>query len=391
MKTPEEVQRELDKVVPLRKAEAPPKEVEQPPARAVPPIKAIRFPELAGRVPPDRVFIVDQWLPAGCVTSLYGPGGIGKSLLAQMMGTAVALGRPLFEMQVRKGPVLGLMAEDDDDELWRRQIRINEWIACEMGDLGNLHLQGRAGLENTLAVYPSTGAPLVEPFFDLVREAGRTISPVLIILDPIAQLFGGNENDRFQVSHFINLAGSLAREFSCAVLLLGHPAKAEESEYSGSTAWNASVRSRLLLKRKEGEDSELLLSRTKSNYAMPEALPLKWQGGVLRPVAAKFMSYGDKLDAEMRAGAAQAAFLSALDLLTKQGVALSDAARAGNYAPRELERHHLLGDFTKREMEEAMIALIGRGVLAANMPIGGKKKNRQPRCGLARLNQGEEE
>ena len=53
---------------------------EPPPAER---IRTINFAELKGRTPPPRRFIVDQWIPAGCVTSLYGPGGIGKTLLAQ--------------------------------------------------------------------------------------------------------------------------------------------------------------------------------------------------------------------------------------------------------------------------------------------------------------------
>jgi hypothetical protein len=347
------------------------------------PIVPIRFPDKAGRAPPERRFVVDQWLPAGCVTSLYGPGGVGKSLLAQQIGTAVAVGYPLFGCGIERGPVLGLMCEDEDDELWRRQVRVNAWCGCGMEDFGDLHLQGRAGLENTLALYPAAGAPAVGALHEAVRVAAAELRPALIILDPIAQLYGGNENDRFQVSHFVNLAGGLAREFACAVLLLGHPGKAEESEYSGSTAWNASVRSRLLLQRKAGEGDELTLSRVKSNYARPDAISLRWAEGTLRPVAPKLMTYGDRLEAQMRAGAAEQAFLDALDLLASRGVALSHSSRAGNYAPRELERHGLLAGFSKREMEQAMLALLVRGILAAGTPVG-MRGNRHPRRGLAR-------
>jgi hypothetical protein len=198
--------------------------------------------------------------------------------------------------------VLGLLAEDDDDELWRRQVRINAWLGSDMDELGNLHLQGRAGLENTLAVYPANGPPAAQQLYELVRAKAAELKPVLIILDPIAQLFGGNENDRFQVSHFVNLVGGLAREFDCAVLLLGHPAKAEGSEYSGSTAWNGSVRSRLLLQRKEGEEDQLVLTRAKGNYAKLDSLALRWVDGILKPSAPEFMTYADKLDAQCRAG-----------------------------------------------------------------------------------------
>jgi hypothetical protein len=102
------------------------------------PIRTINFAALKGQTPPPRRFIVDQWIPAGCVTSLYGPGGIGKTLLAQQAATCIATGRPLFGSAVEKGIVLGLLAEDDDDELWRRQVRINAWLGSDMDELGNL-------------------------------------------------------------------------------------------------------------------------------------------------------------------------------------------------------------------------------------------------------------
>jgi AAA domain len=352
-------------------------------ARAVAAIKPIRFPDLEGKTPPPRRFVVEQWLPAGCVTSLYGPGGIGKSMLAQQIGTAIAVGRELFGFRVEKGPVLGLLCEDDDDELWRRQIRANEWFACEMGDLGNLHLQGRAGLENTLAVYPATGAPTVETFYELIREAARELRPVLIILDPIAQLYGGNENDRFQVSHFVNLVGGLAREFDCAVLLLGHPAKADGSEYSGSTAWNASVRSRLLLQRKEDDDGELLLSRVKSNYAKPDTLPLRWSNGFLRPTDQRFMSLADKIEAEARKGIVRQAFLDALDRLRTQGRAVSDNRQASTYAIRRMRELPGMEDFPERELEEAMRTLFDEHRIKSNQPVV-RGADRKWKNGIAR-------
>ena len=79
----------------------------------------IDWPSKEGRVPPERNFIVGAWLPAGCVTSPYGAGGVGKSLLAQQLATCVATGKPFCSHPVRSGPVLGLFCEDD--ELWRRQ------------------------------------------------------------------------------------------------------------------------------------------------------------------------------------------------------------------------------------------------------------------------------
>ena len=55
------------------------------------------------------------------------------------------------------------------------------------------------------------------------------------------------------------------------ILLLGHPSvagKASGSGYSGSTAWNNAVRSRMYLTRpEEGAGDERILTRGKANYA----------------------------------------------------------------------------------------------------------------------------
>ena len=306
-------------------------------------IAPIRFPDLAGKDPPPRRFIVED-AGAGRLRHLALRAARHRQVhAAQQIATAVVIGRALFGFTVEKGPVLALMCEDDDDELWRRQARINGtsaagWRPRRPAPAG----PGRA--ENIVAsirrpARPGGGVLRADP------RQGARLRPVLIVLDPIAQLFGGNENDRFQATHFVNLVVGLAREFGCAVLLLGHPAKPEGPQFSGSTAWNASVRSRLLLQREEDEEDELLLSRVKGNYALPVTLSLRWVDGVLRPNDPRFMFEACR-SAEERAGRARAAFLAALDRAGR-GIALSDATRGGNYALKEIARHGLLGEFTE--------------------------------------------
>ena len=46
-----------------------------------------------GQPLPERRWIVPDWVPQDVVTGLYGVGGIGKSLLAQQLMTATALGK----------------------------------------------------------------------------------------------------------------------------------------------------------------------------------------------------------------------------------------------------------------------------------------------------------
>ena len=63
------------------------------------------------------------------MTLLAGRGGIGKSLLAQQIGSAVTLGSSYIDTVSAPRNVLYWAAEDDPDELWRRQAA----IATSMG------------------------------------------------------------------------------------------------------------------------------------------------------------------------------------------------------------------------------------------------------------------
>ena len=53
-------------------------------------------PEIYQNTPPDREWVIKDWLPKGYVTALYGDGGVGKSLLVQQLATCVATGKPFL-------------------------------------------------------------------------------------------------------------------------------------------------------------------------------------------------------------------------------------------------------------------------------------------------------
>jgi AAA domain len=346
------------------------------------PFEPIDFPSLAGREPPERRFAIKGWVPAGTVTSLYGAGGIGKSMLAQQMATCVATGVSAFGFRVEgPAPVAGVFTEDDNEELWRRQCRINDAVGLPMGNLRKLHLQGRAGLENTLVSYPSNKKPQAHPLAATIVAACERYRPGLLILDNIAQLFGGDENDRHQVSHFCNLIVGFARDFGCGVLLLGHPSKAEGSEYSGSTAWNAAVRSRLLLCR--DKDGELRLMRPKANYAENDTLPLAWVAGVLRPITGDDLGPVEQAAKQQRDRHVEEVFLKALDRLAELKVIVSHSANAMNYAPKMMRRYNLVGDLTSDVLQDAMLRLIDRGEVLTEHPVE-KKANRGWKKGMVR-------
>ena len=226
--------------------------------------------------PPERSWLVADLIPYGCVTSLYGDGGAGKSMLALILMTMMASrydhdwmgARPLGFKSV------GLFAEDDGDELAGRVKRI-----CRAYDLDysraaqDMRLVPAVGMDATLAGFSEHGL-MVTPMMDAVVALVRDHGASLLVLDYAAALFGGNELDRWQVSEFMRRLNALARDLDVAILLLGHPSmdgmKGGRGT-SGSTAWRNQSRSFLHLTVNEDQNDPdgrtlLTLSHTKSNY-----------------------------------------------------------------------------------------------------------------------------
>ena len=294
--------------------------------------------------PPERRWIVRDWLPIGTVTSLYGSGGVGKTLIAQQLATCVATGRAFFGLETTQAPALVIACEDDRDELHRRQVAICATSGVEMHKLGLLNLAPRAGRQNILATF-DRGIIQLMPLYQTIRETARNMGAKLIVIDNIAQCFAGNENIRAEVTAFVNALSGLALELDAAVLLLGHPGKASDSEYSGSTAWDAAVRSRWILERPkpdldDGEAGELadlrVLRKAKANYAgTGDEIPIRWEKGAFRPEGgARIKDAVDRIEERLQEKADDAAFLTCLDALGEQGRGVSHHPTARNYAPR---------------------------------------------------------
>jgi RecA-family ATPase len=352
-----------------------------PPDRTITTINFLDLPEVE---PAPRRFRVGGWLPIPCLSSCYGTGGIGKSLLAQMLATCCATGRDFFGAGVAPAPVLGIFGEDDDEEFKRRQWRINQAWGLKFKDLADLHLEGAAGLDNILCGFPN-GAAEHGPLYHALLDRIERDRLGLIMLDNRAQMFLGNENDRAEATYSGNLCAGLARQIDGAVLLLGHEAKNADSEYSGSTAWDAVTRSRWWLHNVEGKgkDPQLVLERRKSNYAPPETIKLAWRNGLLVAADEEHMTPADRLAHQLRQGAACQAFLDALDQLTDRGRTTSDSRNANNYAPAFMVAEGLNADFTRSELEQAMRDLFAAGRIEANVPLFNSAY-RKRRHGLAR-------
>lgn len=97
-----------------------------------------------------------------------------------------------------------------------------------------------------------------------VRLTINEHKPDITFIDPLSDIFIGNENDRQQVSEFMNQIANMAHESQSSIVIIAHPSKSSDSEYSGSTAWNSKVRSRLLMTQEE--DGTLQIEHKKHQY-----------------------------------------------------------------------------------------------------------------------------
>jgi RecA-family ATPase len=318
-----------------------------------------------GQPVPDREWCVLSRIPMRNVTLFSGEGAIGKSIVSLQLAVAHVLGRHWLGTMPEKGPVVAIACEDDASELHRRLSLILNHYEATFADLKDLHLLSLAGQDALLAAPDKNGLIKPTQLFDQLSVATCNIRPKLVILDNSADVFGGSENDRAQVRQFIGILRGLAIAADAGVLLTSHPSLTgitSGSGISGSTAWDASVRSRLYMKRVKTEKDEepdpdlRVIELMKSNYGpVGETITVRWKEGVFVPVAA--MGTLDKLAAER---AADDLFLKLLDRFQNQGRNLSDKPTANNYAPKMFATDPD-GKGRRRELTDAMARLFAAG------------------------------
>jgi RecA-family ATPase len=343
----------------------------------------IDWAALADKEPPARRWAIHGWLGYGHTTLLVGAGGIGKTLLAQQAASCLALGQGFIDEVVEPAKILMWACEDDHDELWRRQLAISRWMKRGLEEYtGNLVIVPRHGLDNAL-VTTEFGKLMFTPAIALLEEQAKDLDSQVIILDNVAQLYGGSENDRHSVTAFLNaLAGALPGK---ALLLLAHPSRGQGSEFSGSSAWENVARTRLYLgatlpdQKSDEEPSQdvRFLSRRKSNYSNKDYRRCTYRDHVLVP---DDLEAGTGIIGTLRASKAERTVLDGLRKLEEMGLSAIDGATSPRFLPRVLKEYNLSDGMSRLELADAMRRLMLDGKV--ERAIVGKTDKRNPQYGL---------
>lgn len=351
----------------------------QAPAKPLPILPASSF---AGLLVPERLWHVEKLIPGNTVTLLSGDGGTGKSLLALQLSVATALGLNWIGNPATHGPVIHLTAEDDTDELHRRLANIVDAIGIELASLSNLHLVSLAGEDAVLASSGRNNVIQATPLWQQIETASADLSPALIILDTLADLFAGEENVRTQAQQFISLLRGLALRRQAAIVMLAHPSisgMASGSGTSGSTAWSNSVRSRLYLERVLDEeqhetDPDLrVLKIMKSNYGrIGNEIRLRWLSGIFK---SENESQTVQIAKTVTRESAERTFIKMLRRYQYEGRPVS-AFPSANFAPKVFARDERSGGIATKAFIAAMNALFeSRRIHLEN--FGPPSKSRQ--------------
>lgn len=325
-------------------------------AGALMPLPTLDLAALAAVQPKPKAFAVERLAPLAEVTLFTGPGSAGKSLFGQQLATCAAAGMPCLGLDVRPGAALYLTCEDDADQLHWRQASICKTLRVGMASLaGRLHLASlRGALDNELGTFEPDGTLKPAVAFQRLVQMLQTTGAQLAILDNVAHLFTGNENDRGEVTRFVNLLNRLAGETGAAILLLGHPNKSGD-DYSGSTAWLNAVRSQATLTH-DLETDVRTITVGKANYARKgEAIRFVWMDGAFVREDDLTPDVRNQLAEVSRSASEDEAFLACLRARASQGVERAVGPAPGtNYAPTQFEGMPEAKGYKKAALKRAM-------------------------------------
>lgn len=295
-----------------------------------------RVSRFIGKTPPERQWLVRNFLPYGKVAGLVAPGGTGKSQFLLQLAVSVAGGVPFlgFPDAPESGGVLVLAAEDDEEELHRRTYNIINFLAMAHRDdeelirriAQNLYIRPMVA-ENNLMTVATNGTKEVThtTYVDrLIHTAEKIPNLRLIIVDPASRFRGGDENAAQDTTRFIEALERLPAATGATLVVAHHTNKwssnaAEQNQNAarGSAAFTDGIRWQMNLQvPSEKRAASLMLPKehrrhyieaeiVKNNYAPPiEPILLhREDGGFLVPVEGRKISAN--LDSDLLAEVAR--------------------------------------------------------------------------------------
>lgn len=222
--------------------------------RAIPASEAVDDPP---------VFIVDELLLEAELHLIVGDGGVGKTSAVIALAGALVTGFAVFDrFPVRSsGPVLVISEEDSAGVLKNRALALaigHGWPVEEV--MSGLHLIAQGGARIDEGAWQA----------HIIEEAQR-VGARAVIVDPLFDVTGGEENSNTEAKEYIRFLRRLAKETSAAVIVLHHAGKASEGKRKvdrirGASALYSAARAVFFT---DADDRGLAIDPVKFNRAAP--------------------------------------------------------------------------------------------------------------------------
>ena len=186
----------------------------------------------------EPVFYCKDWLPIprNTTTMISAPGGTGKSFLTIQIAIRI----------ISKNPTHRILIWNSEDPLFYTKSRIDKVFERIMPK------EIQAKKEQILNQIDIIGADKDTIYFDKLDEEQLKIlgdelvtSYNAVILDPLLEFFGGNENDNGEARAFIKILNKIATHRLLSIILIHHHNKGNSVEGTrtrGASAFIDAVR-----------------------------------------------------------------------------------------------------------------------------------------------------
>lgn len=179
------------------------------------------------RIPP-RPWVIPGVLLSGYTHMLVAPGGSGKSLFTLQLAICLAEGAAWGEWLPRgRHKTLLINVEDDLDEQRRRLSAARRVMEPDRDKIaGMIHLAADPESIIIAKADPATKAVVATPVVDALRRYIIDNEIGVLVVDPFAETFQGDENSNSEVKWAMRIwRDQIAKPTGCAVYLVHHTTK----------------------------------------------------------------------------------------------------------------------------------------------------------------------
>jgi RecA-family ATPase len=358
--------------------------------------RLISAANLARKPTPIREYIVEGIILANNLTLLSGNGGTGKTTIAMQLAVAMQIDGEWLGMRVKQGPALAVTSEEDEEDVHLALLDIAKTDGKSLAHLPDLYVLPLSDRDSCMAAASGKFAALTAtPLWRALEDNIERLKPRLVILDALADLFGGEENFRRHARDFVVLLKRLAHHNRLAVILIAHPSIVgmnSGSGLSGSTDWHNGPRGRLYVETPLGDDRRpidpknrtLTVKKAQHSDAEGTVYKLRWEKGAYRYMGGEGGSAPyDKAAASFKA---DRVFLALLSAYEDQGRTVSHNSGA-NYAPKVFSEDEDAEGVRKEAFAKAMGRLFKANRIHIET-IGPPSKQRKQLDARPRASQG---